>query len=98
MCSHATSLPSAEQTRFCLIRAPSSSWTMWKWTSFGDTALQSFTGTFTRPKLIAPLHIDRGMETLLSPGDCSPAGLNQRVPQWDAPARLKATGAGLNHE
>src|SRR5581483_1706707 len=38
---------------------PSSSWL--NRTSFGETALNSFTGTLTSPKLIAPLQIARGM-------------------------------------
>src|SRR5205823_10119400 len=33
----------------------------WKRTSLGDTAENSFTGTFTSPKLMAPLQIARGM-------------------------------------
>src|SRR2546425_4324544 len=54
-------MPVSAETRFCLMRAlvPSSSWL--KRTSFGDTAENSFTGTFTSPKLMAPLQIARGM-------------------------------------
>src|ERR1041384_742828 len=37
---------------------PSSSW--WNLTSFGDVAENSFTGTLTSPKLIAPVQIERG--------------------------------------
>src|SRR6266576_1040449 len=38
---------------------PSSSWL--KRTSLGETALNSFTGTLTSPKLMAPLQIALGM-------------------------------------
>src|SRR5918996_1206945 len=34
---------------------------MLKWTSLWEVALKSFTGTFTRPKLMAPLQIDLAM-------------------------------------
>ena len=34
---------------------------MWNRTSLGEVAENSFTGTFTRPKLIDPLQIGRGM-------------------------------------
>src|SRR5438477_466855 len=43
------------------MRPPSLSWTMWNRTSLGEVAENSFTGTFTRPKLIDPLQIGRGM-------------------------------------
>src|SRR5438270_4850002 len=59
MCSHGTSCPSALQTRFCWMRAPSLSWSMWKRTSLGEVAEKSFTGTLTRPKEIDPLQIGR---------------------------------------
>src|SRR5256885_17223658 len=39
--------------------APSSSWL--NRTSLGDTALNSFTGTLTSPKLMAPLQMALGM-------------------------------------
>src|SRR5438477_4970197 len=61
MCSQGTSSPSTEQTRFCWMRPPSLSWTMWKRTSLGEVAENSFTGTFTNPKLIDPLQIGRGI-------------------------------------
>ena len=35
---------------------------MWKRTSLGEVAENSFTGTFTSPKLIDPLQIGRGMK------------------------------------
>jgi hypothetical protein len=38
-----------------------------KRTVFFDTALYSFTGTFTSPKLIAPLQIDLGIRSLSTP-------------------------------
>src|SRR5437660_5937255 len=43
------------------MRAPSASCSWWQRTVFFDTALYSFTGTFTSPKLIEPLQIDLGM-------------------------------------
>src|SRR2546423_7725963 len=61
MSSQGTSSPSAGQTRFCWMRTPSDSCSWWKRTDFLETALYSFTGTLTRPKLIAPVHIDLGM-------------------------------------
>ena len=42
------------------MRAPSASCSWLKRTSFGDTAVVSFTGTLTSPKLIEPLQIERG--------------------------------------
>jgi hypothetical protein len=44
-----------------LILPPSVECSWWKRTSFGDVAVTSLTGTFTRPKLIEPLHIALGM-------------------------------------
>src|SRR6266542_1828610 len=46
------------------MRAPSASWSMWKRTSLCDTALNSFTGMFTSPKLIEPLQMARAMGPL----------------------------------
>src|SRR5205085_10416556 len=56
-----TSSPVSAETRFWRMRAPvpSSSWL--KRTSLGDTALNSFTGTLTSPKLMAPLQIALGI-------------------------------------
>src|SRR5207248_4507010 len=65
MCSHGTSCPSVEQTRFCWILPPSLSWSMWKRTSLGEVAEKSFTGTLTRPKLMEPLQMGRGITNLL---------------------------------
>src|SRR5436190_8449761 len=61
MFSYGTSVPSTEHTRFCWMRAPSSSCSWWKRTSLVDVAVTSFTGTFTSPKLIDPLHSGLGM-------------------------------------
>ena len=55
----------AAETRFCFTRDLLLASIWWNRTSFGDTALYSFTGTFTSPKLMAPLHIDRAMAYLL---------------------------------
>src|ERR1051325_5113691 len=65
MFSYGTSSPSAGQTRFCWMRTPSLSWSWWKRTDLRDTALYSFTGTFTSPKLMAPLQIDLGICVIL---------------------------------
>src|SRR4051812_19128541 len=56
---------------------------MWNRTSFGDTALYSFTGTFTRPKLIDPLQRDRAT---FKTSCCWPAHRAAKRPA--APARL----------
>src|SRR5687767_12810914 len=61
MLSYATSSPSAGQTRFCWMRTPSLSCSWWNRTVFLLTALKSFTGTLTRPKLMAPVHMERGI-------------------------------------
>src|SRR3954462_6815300 len=59
--SYGTSSPVSADTRFWRMRAPvpSSSWL--NRTSLGETALNSFTGTLTSPKLIAPLQMALGM-------------------------------------
>src|SRR5215212_9089543 len=58
--SYGTSSPVATETRFCLMRDLDlpSSW--WKRTSLEDVALNTFTGTFTSPKLMAPLQMGLG--------------------------------------
>src|ERR1700729_3949466 len=66
MSSNATSSPVDPSTRFCLIRAPVLDDSWWKRTVFGDVAEDILTGTLTRPKLIAPLQIARGMMRLYS--------------------------------
>ena len=43
------------------MRTPSLSWSWWKRTLLRETALYSFTGTLTSPKLMAPLQIDLGI-------------------------------------
>src|SRR5581483_7642898 len=47
------------------MRAPDFSSSWWKWTSLCRTAAYSFTGTFTRPKLIEPDHTARAIVGLL---------------------------------
>ena len=43
------------------MRVPLPAWNSWKWTSLDSTALNSWTGTFTSPKLREPFQIDLGM-------------------------------------
>jgi hypothetical protein len=54
-------LPHFSQTRLYLMRPPSSGCTWRKLMSFSSVAEKSFTGIVTRPKEIAPFHIERGM-------------------------------------
>src|SRR5437588_4170471 len=61
MSSKATSSPVSAETRFWRTRALDLASSWWKRTSLGDTALTSFTGTFTSPKLMAPPQMDLGM-------------------------------------
>src|SRR5205085_189024 len=61
MSSKATSSPVSAETRFWRTRALDLASSWWKRTSLGDTALISFTGTFTSPKLMAPPQIDLGI-------------------------------------
>src|SRR3954464_8977368 len=49
------------------MRLPVSALSWWKRTVLRETAENSFTGTFTRPKEIAPLQIDRGMGHIVVP-------------------------------
>src|SRR4029453_9710155 len=55
------SLPHFSQNRLYLMRPPSSGCTWRKLMSFSSVAEKSFTGIVTRPKEIAPFHIERGM-------------------------------------
>src|SRR3546814_12429441 len=66
MSSASTSLPDLAETFSYLMRAPVpfSSWL--KCTSWSRTAVYAFTGTFTSPKLIEPVHTDRTMPVLSS--------------------------------
>jgi hypothetical protein len=41
------------------------SWSWWNLTVLRETALYTFTGTLTSPKLIAPLQIARGIQLFL---------------------------------
>src|SRR3954449_4204083 len=59
MASNGTSLSSCEQNRRVSIGAPSFSWSWRKCTPWSRTALTSETGTFTSPKLIEPVQIER---------------------------------------
>src|SRR6185503_4891407 len=71
MSSKETSSPVCESVRFCAIRWPVFPLSWWNRTVFLLTAEYSFTGTFTSPKEIAPLHIERGMGPILLPaGPC----------------------------
>src|SRR4051794_34158025 len=79
MCSYATSSPSAGQTRFCWMRTLSSSCSWWKRTLLRDTALYSFTGTLTRPKLIAPLQIALAIDRYLSARGPGPSSIRTQV-------------------
>ncbi len=54
-------MPSLEQIRFWRIRAPSFSWTWWKWTLLSSIAECTLIGTAIRPKVIVPFQIERGM-------------------------------------
>src|SRR6478672_10351777 len=57
MCSYSTTLPQTSHRRWYRIRPPSASCTWCSSTSWSSVALYSFTGTFTRPKVIAPFQI-----------------------------------------
>src|SRR4051795_4020903 len=61
MCSHGTSSPDFSETRLYWMCAPVPSSNWLKWMSCWCTAEYSFTGTFTRPKLIEPLQMARGI-------------------------------------
>ena len=61
MSEYSTSLPVRSDTRLCLMRAPVPAWNSWKCTSLAATALKSWTGTFTSPKLREPFQIDLGI-------------------------------------
>jgi hypothetical protein len=61
MASPGTSLPSAADTFWYLMRLPVRLSIWLKWTVFRLTAEKSFTGTVTRPKLIEPLQMGLGM-------------------------------------
>src|SRR4051812_42852624 len=83
MSSKETSSPVLGSTRFCWMRVPVLPLSWWKRTVFRETAEYSLTGTFTSPKEIAPLQIDRGIDALSYPGvraitartrDCGPTG------------------------
>ncbi len=67
MSSKATSSPVEGSTRFWRIRAPVLADSWWKRTVLGEVALYSLTGTLTRPKLIAPLQIARGIYVFVYP-------------------------------
>src|ERR1700733_11674961 len=66
MSSNATSSPVDPSTRFCLIRLPVLDDSWWKRTVLGEVAEYILTGTLTKPKMIAPLQIARGMWALYS--------------------------------
>ena len=61
MSSASSFVPIFDDTLRYSTRAPVffSSW--WKWIVWSRTAVYAFTGTLTRPKLIEPLHVARGM-------------------------------------
>src|SRR3954464_15737848 len=59
MSEYSTGSPSMEQTRWYLIRPPSSACTWWNLTSWSSVAEYSFTPMLTRPKDTAPRQIDR---------------------------------------
>ena len=59
MCSGCTSLPSAGQTSFCLSGIWSWSCRLRKAIRFSRTAVKSFTGIVTSPKLIEPVQTGR---------------------------------------
>src|SRR3954453_5983666 len=46
--------------RRCSIRLPSVTWTSWKCTVFDPVAVNTFTGTVTRPKAMVPFQSERG--------------------------------------
>src|SRR5215207_165446 len=64
MSSYWTSSLVDESTRFCAIRWPVLPLSWWNRTVLRLTAEYSFTGTFTSPNEIAPLHIDLGIGPL----------------------------------
>src|SRR5689334_6860635 len=67
------------------MRAPSGSWSWLNRTSFLRTAVKSLTGTFTSPKLMAPLQIDLGTDKSLP-----------RRPWMAALSRVAAHGRGAD--
>src|SRR5512134_3171251 len=64
MASPGTSLPSAADTFWYLMRLPVRLSIWLKWTVLRLTAEKSFTGTLTSPKLIEPLQMGLGMVTV----------------------------------
>src|SRR5690349_4908320 len=87
MSSKDTSSPVLGSTRFCWIRVPVLPLSWWKRTVFRETAEYSLTGTFTSPKEIAPLQIDRGIGALSYPGV---RAINARTPDCAVPGSLRA--------
>src|SRR5688572_1508940 len=104
MCSGWTSLFSTGQYIFCFRGTLSSSWSILKWMRSSWTAVYIFTGMLTRPNVIEPVQIERGLEEAAI---TSPRGF--AVPGVDAGALLpddlrrflvgaKALEGGLVHE
>src|SRR4051794_37525817 len=95
MSSKETSSPVLGSTRFCWIRVPVLPLSWWNRTVLRETAEYSLTGTFTSPKEIAPLQIDRGIDVLSYPGV---RAINARTPdcgEWAALRALRGEPGGL---
>src|SRR5918999_4510119 len=65
ICSYGISSPDSGLIRCWRMRWPDSASSWWKRTVLRETALYSFTGMLTSPKLIAPLQIALGMPSNL---------------------------------
>src|SRR5690348_8584523 len=86
MSEYSTGSPSIEQTRWYLIRPPSSACTWWNLTSWSSVAEYSFTPMLTRPKDTAPRQIDR-----MLPLPRLPVGQDRRI---GATERHRQVGGG----
>src|ERR1044071_9830745 len=64
MSLYSIALPSFGHIRRCSIRLPSLAWTSWKCTVLDSVAEYTLTGTATRPNVIVPFQIERGMSHL----------------------------------
>src|SRR3954470_19010676 len=84
------------------MRAPSSTWTSWKWTVLSSVAEWTLTGTNTPPKAIVPFHIERslamapgyppsGMANALAARERAPVGSDRSA--MDKPLQIRLFGA-----
>src|SRR3954470_13144732 len=84
------------------MRAPSSTWTSWKWTVLSSVAEWTLTGTNTPPKAIVPFHIERslamargyprsGTANALAARERAPVGSDRTT--MDSPMQIRLFGA-----